>query len=157
MKRNGKGEEVSARTLKEYLERFVLDAGGVVSQAELERAIARDFHGIFGPEDRRPHGKSNRPKWLNTLDWAKVMARRLRPPILNRSRREDGKRVVYLVRCAKPTPTKWVRWVKAKAVKRNYRKRCEECGRYSPLAAKTCQNCPARFPEPSRRRMITLA
>ena len=111
---NGPGEEISPRSYLRFIQLYVRKKGGVVDQADLEIEIERHFGGIWGPDDLRPIrsvGGHTRPKWKNSLDWAKVMARHEDPPILARTQWLKTGKFTALVLIDKTTDPEWLEWV----------------------------------------------
>ena len=73
-------EENSAPAFCKTLVELLKRNGGVMTQQEIEAAFLKNYGKTFGPDDLRPipvakTGKT-RPKWKNTLDWAKVLGRK---------------------------------------------------------------------------------
>jgi hypothetical protein len=107
-----------------------------------------------GPDDLRPirtAGRHPRPKWKNSLDWAKVMARKEDPPILARTRRWKGGKLAVLVLVDHSTDPEWLAWVQ-RTPKNKFRKKCRRCRRWVRLSAKACPMCFREFPTASARR-----
>jgi len=151
---NGPGEEISARSYLRFIQLFIRKMGGVVDQADLEAEIEKHFGGIWGPDDKRPlriGGKHPRPKWKNTLDWAKVMARQEDPPIMSRTQRQKYGRLSVLVLIDDATDPEWLAWVQHKT-KQNFRKKCDGCNRWVRLSAAKCPFCGEAFPAPAARK-----
>jgi len=151
---NGPGEEISARSYLRFIQLFIRKKGGVVDQADLEAEIEKHFGGIWGPDDLRPIrsvGGHTRPKWKNTLDWAKVMARTEDPPILARTRRQKSGKFTVLVLIDDTTDPEWLAWVQHRT-KQNFRKKCDGCNRWVRLSADSCEFCGEEFPVPSTRK-----
>jgi hypothetical protein len=151
---NGPGEEISPMSYLRFIQHYVRKMGGVVEQADLEAEIEKHFGGIWGPDDLRPlriGGRYPRPKWKNSLDWAKVMARKEDPPILARTTRRKGRRFTVLVLITNDTDPEWVEWVQHKT-KNKFRKKCDRCYRWVSLSAEACGFCGNEFPAPSERK-----
>lgn len=151
---NGPDEEISARSYLRFIQLLVRTKGGVVDQADLEAEIEKHFSDIWGPDDLRPLrsvGGRTRPKWKNTLDWAKVMARQEDPPILSRTQRRKTGNFSVLVLIDDATDPEWVAWVQRKT-KQNFRKKCAGCNRWVRLSAESCEFCGKGFPVPSSRK-----
>lgn len=113
---NGPGEEISPRSYLRFIQLYVRKMGGVVDQADLEAEIVKHFGGIWGPDDLRPlriAGKTARLKWKNSLDWAKVMARKANPPILGRTQKRKSGNFSVLVLVDENTDPEWLTWVHA--------------------------------------------
>lgn len=111
---NGLDEVISPLSYLLFLQLYVRKMGGVVNQADLEAEIKKHFGPVWGPQDLRPirvAGKYARPKWMNSLDWAKLMARKLAPQILSR---KTGKLTV-LVLIGPDTDPEWLEFVQTEA------------------------------------------
>lgn len=156
---NQPGEVVSPRSYLRFLYAYVAEKGGVVDQADLEQDITWHFAGIWGPDDLKPHRRTARPRWLNYLDWAKVMARKGEatdergqplPPIYNRRTQRNGMKFTLLALDAPGTDQDILAWVKAKTVKRSFKKKCRKCRRWVGLSSKVCL-CGYAFPSQAKR------
>jgi hypothetical protein len=151
---NGPGEEISPQSYLRFLQVYVQRRGGVVDQDDLEAEIEKHFGGIWGPDDLRPlriGGRHPRPKWKNSLDWAKVMARKLDPPILSRSARRQGKKFTLIVLISPTADPEMVAWVQ-RTPKKKFRKKCPGCRRWVRLSALVCPFCGSVFPHTSARK-----
>lgn len=148
---NQLGEEFSARSYLNFMLEFIRSKGGVVDQADLFAEIRERFGPYWGPNDLRLLKK--RPKWMNTVDWAKVGGRKLKEPILSRTVRRQGKKLTILVLETPETDPEWLEWVKDRIPKKHFRKRCPQCKRRKiRLAAAICPRCKYVFPPKARRK-----
>jgi len=151
---NGPDEEISPLSYLRFLQLYVHKMGGVVDQVDLEAEIEKHFGAIWGPEDVRPiqvFGEYSRPKWKNSLDWAKVMARKQTPQILSRTQKRKTGKLSVLVLIGSDTDPEWLEFVQKK-VKRHFKKKCRSCKRWVGLSAKACPNCQHVFPAASARK-----
>lgn len=156
LSKNGANEENSARSYRIFMIEQLKKHGGVMEQKDLEEAVLRNYGHTFGPADKRQihsFGKP-RPKWKNTIDWAKAAACRL-GQVATRSKTENKVKKTYIVLLdpAGIAPDEWVTWALQKPRKNRFTKNCPECGtKRLPLAEKVCPSCGYRFPPPSDRR-----
>ena len=147
---NRAGEEVSTSSYLDFLVALVHKMGGVLDEADLLGEIRVKFGPYWGPSDLRLI--KGRPKWMNAVDWAKVMARKREMPILCRTVRRQRKKFTVLVLDDPSTDPEWLEWVKNRPVKKSFRKRCPKCRRRKiPLGREICPRCKKAFPKPSIR------
>ena len=142
---NRAGEEVSSSSYLEFLEALVHKMGGVLDEADLLGEIRVKFGPYWGPSDLRLI--NGRPKWMNAVDWAKVMARKLETPILSRTvRLKNNKKFTVLVVDDHSIDPEWLEWVKDRQVKVNFRKSCPKCGTNDlSLNSENCPRCGNEF------------
>lgn len=149
LSQNKKGEENSARSYRAFMLAQLRKHNGVMISEELEEAVFRNYGDTFGPDDLRLVKK--RPKWKNTLDWAKAVGAR-KGEVATRSCQENKKKVTYIVLLDDEiTDTDWIRWAKGKTTKKSFKKRCKKCLKYSSLSVKVCRFCGTEFPPRNRR------
>jgi len=158
---NQKGEVISPRSSLLILHAFLAEKGGMAYRADLEAELTWHFSGVWGPDDLRPHKATGRPRWLNSLDWAKAEAGKgrttntgwkLLPRILNRHGRKNGKPFTILALDVPGVDPATMDWLKAKPLsKAGFKKNCGNCRRKNPLAAKSCGRCGKAFPVPANR------
>jgi len=156
LSKNGINEENSARSYRIFMIEQLKKHGGVMEQSQLEAAVLRNYGHTFGPADRRKVQcfGTTRPKWKNTIDWAKAAACRM-GQVATRSRTEDKVKKTYIVLLEPEgfAPDEWVTWALQKRKKIQFTKKCPKCNTNRlPLAEKVCPTCGYRFPPPSERR-----
>ena len=150
LSKNGTDEENSARSYRIFMIEQLKKNDGVMEQSQLEAAVLRNYGHTFGPADRRTVRcfGTTRPKWKNTLDWAKAAACRM-GQVATRSKTEDKVKKTYIVLLEPEdfTPNEWVEWATAKRKRSRFNKNCVQCGtKQIPLAAKKCPTCGRMFP-----------
>jgi hypothetical protein len=169
LSKNAQGEENSPRSYFWFLHELLPSVGGVIEQADLERAVLKHYSPSFGPDDLRIIGKARfrQPKWKNSLAWAKVMVRRawkddagnITPRILQRSCQEKGVKKTYLVLIdPNVTPQDWIDWVLQRKRRRmsTPMRRCRNCGTNQPLNNIECCRCKRPFYKAERKHKIPV-
>lgn len=157
---NGPSEEISPQSYLRFIQLFVRKMGGVVDQSDLEEEIVKHFGGIWGPDDLRPIigvGGRSRPKWKNSLDWAKVMARKEDPPIFARTQRRKSGTLRFLVLIDASTDPEWLEWVCHGKAKQNFKKRCNRCNRWLSSSTQACPVCGEVFTTSARKHKLPRA
>src|ERR1043166_5192218 len=98
IRRNRKGEEIGTVQLRIFLLWHLEQCGGWTTGDKLEAAVWATFGKMFGPDDlklMRVGRHSKRPKWKNSLDWAKAQATKMKRIHL-RSEWREGRKITYI-------------------------------------------------------------
>jgi hypothetical protein len=147
---NGPDEEISPRSYLRFMQRYLTVMGGFLDQSDLDWEIERHFEKIWGPADRRLiHG---RPKWKNSLDWAKVMGRKLTPPILSRTKKLSKGKFTAIVLITPETDPEWLEFVTEIKPRKGFKKKCKQCQNKVSLSTKRCRLCGYEFPAVAARK-----
>lgn len=148
------GEEVSSISFRRVVLALALEHG-VITNEQVEAVIAQRFGHLFSPDDLRL--LNGRPKWKNTLDWAKAtLAGQGLVATLPTKVGKKKQKLIVLIRHPN-VPNDVLRLALSKKPTKNFRKQCRECGSYSPMANEYCRRCEAKFPVPSRRIVVEEA
>ncbi len=146
--------DISPRTYYRFLLWFLSQHRGHCTEADLENAVKQYIGPHWKPPDRRMMrvGRiGEQPKWLNSLAWAKVLARKRGE--LYQCRVGKGKENTVLI-------AGWLVQLSLAGYRRrpgrSMQKRCDDCGGGSPLSAIYCEHCFKSFPGPTAKVDVAL-
>ena len=150
MHRPNANQEISAASYRELLLRVLDDHRGWIRYGEVLSMVKKMFGPVFGKADKRI--VRGRPKWMNTVDWAKASLTSA-DMIRTRSRQRNNKNESYIVLLSH---AELIEWVVSKTQPAGFTKRCLKCDGKRPLAEAYCGErakggCRHVFPLPKER------
>lgn len=149
--KNKKREETSAHSYVRYVrfvERLLLQAGGVMTKDAIYDAIWEHFGPTFGPDDERLMG-TGQLKWRNQVASALVHGQggRNRETLFL----THNENVVLVHPLTPPDVLREANVAHKKQMRKAKRKKCNNCRTKNPLTAKACRKCRRPFPPPTRK------
>lgn len=147
LSRNEEGTETDAPSYLAFMLKLLELNEGWITQPDLEQAMIRNYGASWGPDDLRPVRVGNvteRPKWKNALDWAKVLGFKKEQIA---TRKLKGVSIIVSLEHADQA---LVAWALAKRYRNRFRKLCPDCRRKLLISDTLCI-CGFEFPPPNRR------